>query len=236
MAATSSILPSQFPGAPPGLYPEHFKMFNPTEAASAAAAAGYLAGAFKDAGNVPYPYQFQPSGNSPAFPLDAGAAPPQPGPWSFGTAISGIVPEPERFGDLCEQGLVSIITTATCDVITSETSSSSASGGCTIKRPLVAPPPLSCQPTFVTTSQPLMCHSALPLVCGPGGLPEPDQFPPYTNQPEPHLDSYANALEGWHASDIDPFYSNPPMTGISGPGNSSGVLPSPWDYYRTSTT
>ena len=32
----------------------------------------------------------------------------------------GIVPEPERFGDLCEKGLVPIITTATHEVTTNQ--------------------------------------------------------------------------------------------------------------------
>ena len=37
--------------------------------------------------------------------------------WGFPAAIQGIVPEPERFGDLCEKGLVPIISTPTHEVV-----------------------------------------------------------------------------------------------------------------------
>ncbi|XP_063681945.1 uncharacterized protein LOC134816874 [Bolinopsis microptera] len=234
MAATSSII--QFPL--PALYPDQFTKNNiphypPTDTFQTS----QVPFQFKEPpppggmGHHPYQYQF---GGMPGYPVEQQAM----SHWNFGAAIQGIVPEPERFGDLCEKGLVPIITTATHEVTTNQPTPADnlpLINPANIKsEPLKILPPLSCETTYVTTSQPLMCHSTV----GPctNTLPTSLDYN-YTPCSSDQMDGYNQGNIGWSA-ELDPFYSSDIRSTLSGhqSNSNSAALPSPWDFYRPSNT
>ncbi|KAL5253324.1 hypothetical protein ACHWQZ_G013194 [Mnemiopsis leidyi] len=234
MAATSSIIQQQFPL--PALYPEQFAKNNISHYPPVDSFPGnQVPFQFKEPpptggmGHHPYQYQF---GGVPSYPVEQQGMP----HWNFGAAIQGIVPEPERFGDLCEKGLVPIITTPTHEVANNhppppETLINPAN----IKsEPLKILPPQSCETTYVTTSQPLMCHSTV----GPctNTLPTTLDYS-YTPCTSDQIEAYNQGNMGW-SPELDPFYTPDMRSTLQGhqPISSSGNLPSPWDFYRPSNT
>lgn len=145
--------------------------------------------------------------------------------WQFGGVIQGIVPEPERFGDLCDQGFVQIVATPTGEV--EGRKGAPIQPAITIK---TEPKSSRCETTFVTT-QPLMCHSAVPS-CSQSSdfafpVSEPESFRPVGPWP----------------SDLEPLTCDPALNflpgsqpiSIHGPATQSAIVPSPWDFYRSST-
>lgn len=239
MAATSSMVQHQF-SLSPSVYPDqfsktsHYPSVDPSYQTSSQM--GYQ---YKDMpgtvlpmsvpGQHPYSYQFMQGYQMEQSPSINPS-------WTYGAAIQGIVPEPERFGDLCEKGLVPIITTPAQEVTNPcNNSVTPAQLNPPIKsEPLKVVPQQSCETTYVTTSQPLMCHSTM----APNPATLEYNYTPCTND-QIGEQVYQGGM-GW-SPDMDPFYSTDMRSLIPGSqlpagSNGSSTLPSPWDYYRTSNT